>query len=330
MGLVHSLRSRLGRLRRLRQGFRHYWYDFRAFSAAAAGADNWRTTETDHALLVKQYHRIEKGLALPNPRPGFGARVIADVIDLVRGLERTGGAFFHGQGARATLQAYRRDAVCTEELGRQIDSFNEGLVPEGLPAAGADHVTLADIRQASAIDFEAFARSRYSVRDYTGDPVPEAAIREAVAIAMKSPRVCNRGTARCHAILDRATMERALSHQNGNAGFGDQAGAVLIITSDRRGFLDYGERNQCWIDGGLFAMTLAYALHAQGYGSCMLNWSVTSERDKALRREIPIPGHEAIITFMAVGVMKPEFRVAISPREPVETAFNVIGPRRNP
>jgi nitroreductase len=327
MSLMNGVRSRLGRLRRLREGLAHYWYDFRAFSRAAGSADNWRTPENEHALLVKEYHRIEKGLALPNPRPGFGAKVVHDIIGLVQGLERADGPFFHGQAARATLQAYRTSPVCTDALARPIDDFNAGIEPELLPQAGIAHVTQAEIRAASAIDFAAFARSRHSIRDYTGEPVPEAGIRDAVATAMKSPRVCNRGTARCHAILDRATMDKALSFQNGNAGFGDLAGALLIITSDRRGFLDYGERNQCWVDGGLFAMTLCYALHAQGYASCMLNWSVTSEKDRALRQAIPIPDHEAIITFMAVGVMKPDFRVAVSPREAVETAFHVIGPR---
>ncbi len=323
---MKPVRSKIGQLRRLRQGFVHHWYDFRAFSRAAGSADNWRTPENDQAQLVKDYHRIEKGLALPKPRSGFGAQVIHDIMGLVRNLERRQGAFFHGQGARSTLQSYRQNAVCTEELAQQIDSFNAGVDPQQLPAAGIAHVTQADIRKASDIDFEAFARSRYSIRDYTGEPVPEAAVRDAVAVAMKSPRVCNRGTARCHAIFDRATMTKALSFQNGNAGFGDLAGALLIITSDRRGFLDYGERNQCWVDGGLFAMTLCYALHAQGYASCMLNWSVTSDKDMALRQAIPIPEHEAIITFMAVGIMKDAFRVAVSPREAVDTAFRVIGP----
>jgi nitroreductase len=326
MTSTNGIRSSLGRLRRLRAGLGQYWYDFRAFSAAAGGADNWRTPPVEHALLVKQYHRIEKGLALPDPRPGFGVQVLQEIMELVARLEQASGRFFHSLGARSTLQAYRDNAVCTEDMARTIDAFNAGIDSASLPPAGITPVSLADIRADAGIDFAAFARSRYSVRDYTGDPIPEEALREAVAIAMKSPRVCNRGTARCHAILDRATMDKALSFQNGNIGFGDKAGAVLIITSDRRGFLDYSERNQCWIDGGLFAMTLCYALHAQGYGTCMLNWSVTADKDKALREAIPIPEHEAIITFMSVGVMKPEFRVATSPREAVDTAFSVIAP----
>ena len=327
MTMLRKLRAFVGKLRRVLPGLGEFWYDFRMFSANAASADHWRSTSNEHALLIKEYHRLEKGLALPNPREGFGANVIRDVIKLVDKLERDDGPFFHGNCARASLEAYRAAPTCTDELGQKIANFNAGLDRSDLPPAGAALVTREELVAARNIDFEQFARSRTSIRDYTGDPVPETAIRKAVAIAMKSPRVCNRGTSRCHAILDRVTMDKALSFQNGNAGFGDKAGAVLIITSDRRGFLDYGERNQCWIDGGLFAMTLCYALHAQGYGTCMLNWSVLSKRDRELRRAIPIPEHEAIITLMAVGVIPPTLRIAISPREPVETAFSVIRPQ---
>ena len=123
-----------------------------------------------------------------------------------------------------------------------------------------------------------------------------------------------------YAIYDPQLRQRALSHQNGNRGFGDAVGAVLIVATNLAAYTDFGERNQAWIDGGLFAMTLAYALHAQALGTCFLNWSVTPGTDKAMRKDMGIPDEEAVITLMAVGQLREAFCVAASPREPMTLA----------
>jgi nitroreductase len=89
-----------------------------------------------------------------------------------------------------------------------------------------------------------------------------------------------------------------------------------------------GERYQGWIDGGLFAMTLALALHARGLGACFLNWSVPSARDKQLRRLIGIPDSELVITMMACGHLKPRFAVPVSQRKPLDAVLITDPPLR--
>ena len=114
-----------------------------------------------------------------------------------------------------------------------------------------------------------------------------------------APQHCR--SARVHIAFSRERIARVLSFQNGNAGFGDTLGAVVIVTTDIRAMNSLGERNQCWVDGGIFAMSLAYALHGLGLGACMLNWSQTRERDIALREAVGIPESEAIVTMIGVG-----------------------------
>lgn len=323
----HPIRKMLHPPARLARGFLEYIYDFKKFVSASSAVSNKLPTSTWSApklsaLIVKTYHRIEKGLALPSPRHGFGISAVRTLFDLVPLHERLFGRVAATQEARAVLHAYRSSTWCDPALGSEIDLFLAATPAETLPSAGAKLVQRGAIRALSDIDFTAFAASRYSVRDFTGEPVPVEAVRAAVQAAMKSPRVCNRGTTRCYAAFDPGVRSRTLALQNGNAGFGHLAGAVLVITSSRQGFTDFGERNQCWVDGGLFAMSLNYALHAAGYGTCMLNWSAFSNRDRALHAALAIPEDEAVITLMAVGVMKPEFQVAISPREPIEKVFH--------
>ena len=121
--------------------------------------------------------------------------------------------------------------------------------------------------------------------------------------------------------------EQLLSYQNGNRGFGHKLGVVLMVTVDLRHFDLIGERNQGWIDGGLFAMSLVYGLHAASLGTCMLNWSEDCESDKAIRKAFNIPDYEIIITMIGAGHVPKKFEVTASPAPDVDEVLSIIKPR---
>jgi nitroreductase len=89
------------------------------------------------------------------------------------------------------------------------------------------------------------------------------------------------------------------------------------VTSDLRHFMNIGERNQGWIDGGMFSMQLLLALHAEGLGACPLNWSTDYKEDERFRAISVIPDHEIIMMFIAVGHLPDEFKIAQSARRPL-------------
>ncbi|MEM7316122.1 MAG: nitroreductase family protein, partial [Planctomycetota bacterium] len=155
------------------------------------------------------------------------------------------------------------------------------------------------------------------------EPVDISVIKTAVRIAQKTPSVCNRQSGRVHIYGSEADKTRVLSHQAGNRGFGNQAAYVLIVTADLRCFASPGERFQSWIDGGMFAMSLIYALHAQGLGSCALNWSATSDRDIRMRKDAGIPDNEVVMMMISVGRLPESFPVARSPRKPLEEVATI-------
>src|SRR3546814_5180755 len=76
-----------------------------------------------------------------------------------------------------------------------------------------------------------FFRTRASVRDYSSAPVPSAVIEEAVELALHSPSVCNRQASYVYCLQSRAIIDRALSLQNGNRGFGHEIPCLLKIGS---------------------------------------------------------------------------------------------------
>lgn len=148
-------------------------------------------------------------------------------------------------------------------------------------------------------------------------------IAEAVAIAIHSPSVCNRQAWKVHAYFDRAKIDHLLSYQNGNRGFGHRIPCLLIITMDLQCFDGVIERYQPWIDGGMFGMSLLFALHHLRFGAVPLNWSVLPREDKQLRETGEIPKAESII--MLIGTGRPETSAAIpaSQRRSINEIFHV-------
>ncbi len=265
------------------------------------------------AAIKMDAHRIEKGLALPQSRPGFGQDVVARLIRDVGVYEARFGADRITRIARSALADYEQTG---REQGVPHGALGQFLTPGDFVDAESATIRLdaKAIRARSQIDFTAFAHSRHSLRQFSAEPVSPDAIEAAVRAAERTPSVCNRQSAKAYHIVDPSLRKQLLEVQGGNRGFGDDIAELLIITSELRNFVSAAERYQCWIDGGLFAMSVVYALHAQGLGTCMLNWSVDPSRDITARKLMNLPLTQNIIVYIAVGHYPENFSVATSTR----------------
>lgn len=137
-------------------------------------------------------------------------------------------------------------------------------------------------------------------------------IYNAIEIAQTTPSVCNRQASRVYIIDNKERMKEALKYQNGNAGFDEDINKLIILTSELNDFITSNERNQPYIDSGMYAMSLIYALHSLGLGTCPLNLAVDSDIDAELKRKINIPENEVLIMMIAVGHIPEEIPVAAS------------------
>ena len=276
------------------------------------------------ALLAVYYHKIEKTLALPVLPATFGMASASRLLDLCRAWEKSVGdpeAISFRAACRA-LRGYR--ALMRDRLVRDFPRVLRGIddllarCPE--PGENGDgdgtHGMTADafMRDARRVDFERFARLRHSVRSFAPEPVPDDAIMRAVRTAQRTPSVCNRQAWKVHVFTSPDDKETVLRTQNGNSGFGHLAARVLLITCDSRVYVTSGERHQAYVDGGMFAMTLVYALQADGIASCCLNLCSYFFQDVAVHRACRIPSCEVPIMMIAIGYPAPDFRVAASAR----------------
>jgi nitroreductase len=310
----------------------NYFYDAKRFAFASAMGAAPRTETQYSALVTMAYHQIEKGLSLPSPRHFFGQEPLRKVFVL---LERFGGQYPDSEATFAALDALQ--AYVDWHRQRDLNSpVLEGVVARLRPLqhryGRADsnghgavlHVPHPPAPVEPALREHLFA-GRRSIRDFGPEDVPLAMIEEAVRLALNAPSVCNRQGWRLRCLHDRATIDRALRHQNGNRGFGHTVNRLLVVTSTLGSFVYPGERNEAWIDGGLFAMSLMLALHSLGLASCPLNWNHEPATDRAFRREFDVPDDEVVIMFIAVGQYQANYTVCGSPRVPVARVLSYVG-----
>ena len=287
-------------------------YDARRYRRWSHGTDADKTQAQALHAIYKSYHGVEKGLSLRAPRPGFGVDKIAFLMEKLRAYR----AKFDPDGvpaATSALQSYRAFNADHQIENPALETFLDATPDD--QTGGTHPVTRADILAATQSTGPAFFWARHSVRQYADTPVAMELITAAVDMARKTPSVCNRQGGRVHVFENAA---EALSWQPGNGGFGHLASRALVVTADLQAFSGTGERNQPFVDGGMFAMSLLYALHAQGLGACPLAWSMRADKDRAMRKALGIPDSEAVIMMISVGHLPQTLAVAKSHRLPLD------------
>jgi nitroreductase len=172
-------------------------------------------------------------------------------------------------------------------------------------------------------DFVDFVMSRHSIRDFDSGDLDTKVIETAVSVAIKTPSVCNRQPWRVCSVKGDKII-KLLELQNGNLGFRDSIQNLLVVTGKLSYMRGPIERKQIYIDGGLFSMSLMYALHNYNIGVCSLNWCVNIKEDVQAKKILNLPEDEVIIMYLAIGHKKKTYTIAASPRLPLQEFIRYV------
>ena len=288
---------------------------------------NFQSYWATSAELLFQYHKLEKGLCMPGEKRFFGEDPVKATLSLLGKWESLGFSTEDPiyKGAIETLRAYRHrldETPCKsgDDLGGTLDASSR---LNGEP----DHSLQTPIIVRQEIDptvfpaLEKLADARRSVRSFKPATVPSEIIQRAISIAQQCPSACNRQPTRIHVYTERERIDALLKLQNGNRGFGHTIPVLLLVTSEARCFFDASERNEPYLDAGLFVMSLLFALRAQGVSSCCLNWCVEPSNDTMAHKIGDIADSEKIITYIAVGYAEDG---ALAPRSPRRSIDQIL------
>lgn len=275
---------------------------YRTFSYVKT-AKNFQNIEAE---IIRTYHVIEKGLGMPEFRFGFGKESVKHLFETLGiAFERFPESYKGNQQVKAahcvlhsyfnvhrhqSQEKYLKDLPSLSVLEDVGEVESEGGVSFLKELALEEREILGDL-----------IMTRRSARNFEVTRIPEiSTIERAVQVAQSAPSVCNRQSGRVHCYFGK-DVTTILECQNGNRGFGQTVPCVLVVTSDLKTFRGIIERNQAWIDGGMFAMNLLLGLHSVGLGAVALNWSVKNVQDEQLRVIGNVPEHERVIMMIACG-----------------------------
>lgn len=266
-------------------------------------------------------HTIEKAMSLPDCRAGFGKAKILRLIEL---YEKYSNEFTNIDPqiksiVNATVQAY---AAFHNSNGVDEADFFDSKYLSAMQEQYPVGVILVPPKQKT--DFATIASQRKSARYFGKGCVSRDLVRKAVQIAQTAPSACNRQSIRVYACLNENLIEKVMALHKGVRGFG-KPGVVLAITGDLSLYQNELERATVFVDGGLFAMNLLYALDSFGLVSCPIIWGSEPNHDSELASLLGIPENETTVLLIVSGKCPEDgYRSAISAKRSVDDVLHII------
>lgn len=300
-------------------------YDLNLFYKYSFNQNSLESKVKLEYYLTKQYHIIEKGLSLPNPRLEFGQETIVNLIKKSTKYYETYGTSELLTSISSCLNEYlsfnKTLNVNTDtDYYNNMREFIDKVQPNKL--GGTKEMTKKDILNSIHFDFKNFLRTRTSVRDFSDKEVELNQIIEAIDLAKLAPSVCNRQGWKAHVYSDATLINQLLTLQNGNRGFTESINKLLIIAGDMRSFTKL-ESNQIFIDGGIFSMNILLSLHSKGLGAVALNTCLPYTTEKEVKKIGDLKEYEKLIMMIGIGNIKNDFKVAISNRKDTSQVYQV-------
>ena len=300
--------------------FSEFLHDYRNYKKWNYNNPKIKTLGAQESKILRQTHIIEKGLSLSNPRKGFGQQKIDKLFSLLDEYVKYG---FNTdnipfQNAIQVLNEYDRIQKTLDYINPELEDklANYQKYITRTLNAGIIHSTWYETKTTLEAPFPIFFPNRHSIRQFSTQEVNLGDIEKAVKLAQKAPTACNRQACRVYYYDDKQTNKKLGELIAGNTGFEDDVQKYLVITADISAFYDTFERNQMYVEAGLFSMALIESLHYYGIASCILQNGEYHKKNLKFKEICGnIPENEKIIIFIAIGYYKDEFNYAVSQRK---------------
>jgi nitroreductase len=310
-----------------RQGRKFYNWDRKRFLNSAIELTKNKTQENIESKITLSYHSLEKGMSNRNIRYGFGKNALNILMESLEEFVEIG---FN----KDSIPFQTGLSVLSEYIDMHLNkNINIDWITERFNIlinncevksyGGIYSLKKENILENSSANFEILSSNRHSVRDYANGKIEKDIIIKAIEIAMNTPSVCNRQPWKVHFINDEVLVAEILNLQGGLRGQGEGLKQLLLITSDSNFFTNFTERNQGFIDSGMFAMSLLYSFTYLGVASCSLNTNFYIDKEIKIRRLLNIHDNENLVMFISIGNYLDEFSVPKSKRDNVSNKLKI-------
>lgn len=276
--------------------------------------DDPRKLYTD---LFIRTHALEKGMSIGNVRYGFGKAKAASLIKDLQHYLDIGGDHRFAVESCSVIEKY----ISYNEIGGADMSDIRCLLGDFLSnnaimtnnEGGIYELYYTEIRNRALSSFDVFSQSRFSIRDFGTDIISQDLLKKALKLCERTPSACNRQSQRLHIYTERALVEKICKLQMGSNGFYEDMQGVILVCGDLNRYA-FHELNQVYVDGGIYAMNLMYALHYYDIANIPLTMAHKTHHIDKIKREMNIPGNEQPVILVGFGSYKNRWKVAQSKR----------------
>jgi len=274
--------------------------------------------------LVRNIHRIEKGLTVNNRKSIFAISYIKETMDLFLSPSFLDIKSEQKKWMVSILFEYFRscnDPVIDKQKKRFYDSdyvSSIEVIDEYIYDKRKNHVY-------NDVDYDEYlnlCKQRRSIRTFCDKTVDRDLIDRALSAAKFSPSACNRQPFYFEFVDDKKLINKLFGLPYGTSGFTKEIPMLGILVGDQSAFFDERDRHIPFIDGSLFTMNFINALETMGISSCVVNWQSVKSIDRDLRALISVPNHCFPILFLAIGYADPDMFVAHSVKKEVTQLRN--------
>lgn len=256
---------------------------------------------SDHYMLRRNTHRLEKGLVMQPRKHIFGLEYIGETVKAFSQQSKANPNNDSLVWTRDVLSQYFEVVTKNDEITDLQRKFEEAdeikRKARRFPYARKDSEPL----RVSFEDVLSLAKRRRSVRWFSSERVSRSLIDKAVSVANLAPSACNRQPFEFVIFDAPEKASRVLSLAGGTKGFSQNVPAAIALVGNLEAYQYEADRHLIYIDGGLSAMSLCFGLEALGLGSCCINWPDIKEREKQINSMLGISDTKRVIMLIALG-----------------------------
>ncbi|MFD2529231.1 nitroreductase family protein [Polaribacter marinaquae] len=271
--------------------------------------------------LIRNVHRVEKGLIMKERRLIFAVDFISETMDAfialwsVEKISKNAqyqwfydvlNEYFEVTGSHKVIDSER--ARFKEHTKKYIEKKSNNNTIKNSPYR-------RHLKVESKISYDQFydlTVYRRSVRWFLDKKVSHDLVDKAILAAKQSPSACNRQPFKFRIFDDPILLKEVANLPMGVKGYVEGIPMMIAVVGNLDAYFDERDRHIIYIDGSLASMTFMYALETLGLSSCAINWPDIEHLEKKMEMTLKLEKHERVIMWIAVGHPDLDLKVAYS------------------
>ncbi|MFO7825451.1 MAG: nitroreductase family protein [Cyclobacterium sp.] len=275
-------------------------------------------------LLVRNTHRIEKGLLMRPMRKTFALDYIGETVDAYSGFikEEAGNHAAQQKWFTDVISSYFESVEENEIIAVEKEKFfkcKDFLNGKESPIRSVPY--MRNKETLSPITYEQFYelnRQRRSVRWFQDKPVEREKVDKAILAAIQAPSACNRQPFEYRVLDNPDLVKKVVDFPMGTKGYAHSIQTFIVVVGNLDAYFSERDRHLIYVDASLANMSLMLALETLGLSSCPINWPDIENRERMMEEFLKLSPYQRPI--MCLGIGYPDFtgKVAFSEKRSLD------------